>query len=240
MIREAIILAGGKGTRLQEVVSDVPKPMAPVNGKPFLSYLIVYLTGEGVDHIILSVGYKHSAIVHYFGTKFHSAKISYSIEDQPMGTGGAIKKALKQCNDPHVLVLNGDTFFPVKTSVLTTVHLQQQAEVTLALRKEETPGRYGTVRVDSHQQIRAFNEKQKVLSGLINGGVYLICRSAFLQRPLPDLFSLETDYFEKIVHEQCIYGCVFNDYFIDIGIPESFHQAQCDFLRFPVFGDTNN
>ena len=110
---EAIILAGGKGTRLQSVVSDVPKPMADVNGRPFLSYLLHFLSTKGVRKVVLSVGYKHEVISNYYSNCFENMSICYAIENEPLGTGGALVESLKQVTDSNVLLLNGDSFFDI-------------------------------------------------------------------------------------------------------------------------------
>ena len=226
MNHEAIVLAGGFGTRLKSVVDNVPKPMAMVSGKPFLYYLLNYLCSEGIEKVVLSVGYKHEVISGFFGTRFLSMEIDYAIEDRPLGTGGGIRLALKKCTGDRVFVVNGDTFFPVPLEQLHTKHTQIQAEATIALKETEETGRYGTVRMDEKGFIRSFKEKNGPSGSLINGGIYLLDKHKFEARPFNEKFSFENDYLEPVSGQYCIAGCIFSNYFIDIGIPESFLQAQ--------------
>ncbi len=230
--REAIILAGGLGTRLSHIVTDVPKPMAPINGNPFLKYLLDYLQQEGFRKVILSVGYKHEAISGYFGNSYQSLELDYAVEESPLGTGGAIRLALRKCHNSQVFIFNGDTFFRIKTDELEKFHQQKNAEITLALKKVDNPDRFGTVILDEHSIVQSFEEKATKNEALINGGVYLLDRHKFESRPFPEKFSFEKDYLEKTVVEHCIAGYVFNTYFLDIGIPESYKKAQTDFQQF--------
>lgn len=232
MIKEAIILAGGLGTRLKGLIQDVPKPMAPINDKPFLLYVLNYLINEGISKSILSVGYKHEAISSYFGNAFHSMQLEYAIEDEPLGTGGAISLALKKTSSENVFIINGDTLFPVSLNSLEDTHLKTKTEITIALKEIEDAKRFGSMRIDNNAIITSFREKSATKNSFINGGIYLLNKEKFIQRNLPSKFSFEKDYLEKIVSEHCISGCVFNKYFIDIGIPESYQIAQKDFAKF--------
>lgn len=132
---EAVILAGGFGTRLQKVVHDVPKPMAPVAGKPFLSYLLDQLDRQGCTHAILAVGYKKEIIQDFFGSHYKGISLSYSVEDDPLLTGGALKKALRQVTEDVAVVLNGDTFFSVDFSKMIDFHNQAHSDATLAVKE---------------------------------------------------------------------------------------------------------
>lgn len=232
MSYEAIILAGGFGTRLKSIVDDVPKPMAPINGKPFLHYLLNYLQSEGIRKVTLSVGYKHEIISDYFGNQFNSIEIDYAIEDQPLGTGGGIQLALKKCTNDHVFIINGDTLFPVSLANLMEKHTQTLAETTIALKKVELSDRYGTVSLDKNSFIQSFKEKSESSESLINGGIYLLDKNKFEKRVFNTVFSFEKDYLEQVAQQHCIAGCIFNNFFLDIGIPETFRQAQDDFKQF--------
>jgi D-glycero-alpha-D-manno-heptose 1-phosphate guanylyltransferase len=225
---EAVILAGGMGTRLQSVVSDVPKCMAPVAGKPFLYYLLATLEKAGFDHIILSLGYKHEIIEEWLDTLSFSMRISFVIEKEPLGTGGAVKYVLPQAEEANVFILNGDTFFGVDYTGMLELHQQTNAMATLALKRMEKFNRYGVVEVDetSHRILR-FLEKQDCESGLINGGTYLIKREA--PDIFPAKFSLEKDFFEAKVSDGILAGFLSDGYFIDIGIPDDYSRAQKDF-----------
>ncbi|MBN1819300.1 MAG: nucleotidyltransferase family protein [Prolixibacteraceae bacterium] len=235
MGREAIILAGGKGTRLRSLVNDRPKPMALINDKPFLFYLLNYLSKHNFTHIILAVGYKHNIIREYFGTNLREIKLSYSIEKEPLGTGGAILKALKKSENPNSFILNGDTYFPVSFDQMEKIANQQNSDLIIALRKLDNVSRYGTVLMDSSNRITGFSEKKgEETPGLINGGVYYLKNSSFLKTGFPEVFSFEKDYLEKFALSHNFNGAVFTNYFIDIGIPETFKQAQSDFFTFEV------
>src|ERR1041385_3540817 len=164
MIKEAIILAGGLGTRLRSVVNDLPKSMAPVNGKPFLHYLFLWLKKYEINRAVLSVGYLSEKVEEYFGEEYLGIKITYAKEESALGTGGGIRLAMEKCSGAHVLVLNGDTFFDVDLEKLSEVHLGGSSDATLALRKVEDGSRYGTIQLDGNR-IKAFREKSPEVKG---------------------------------------------------------------------------
>ncbi len=216
-----IILAGGKGTRLSSVVSDVPKPMALVNGKPFLHYLFSYLQQQKIQQVILSVGFLSEVIIQYFGNEYLGIEIKYVIEKEALGTGGAIKYAFEQI-DEAAYVINGDTFFNIDLKQLA----DKNADAVIALKPMEKFERYGTVELDNDSRISHFLEKKYCEEGLINGGIYFIQKSVFDKTQTPDSFSMEKNIFEKHADDLKIQGKIFTDYFIDIGIPEDYHLAQ--------------
>ena len=230
MISEAIILAGGFGTRLQSVVADLPKPMAPVNGQPFLNYQLRYLRHFGFQRVVLSVGYLHEKISTYYGSAFEELELDYSIEKDPMGTGGGIRLALEKCRSNSVLILNGDSFFDIDLNLFISQHLAAKADCSLALRKVENASRYGTVETKG-SRIISFKEKTgENKSGGINAGIYILEKRTYLQRtPASKNFSIEKDFFEKNLKELAIHGFEHEGYFIDIGIPEDYSKAQNDF-----------
>jgi len=230
MIQEAVVLAGGFGTRLQSVISDVPKPMAPINGKPFLSYVLLYLKKYSVRHIILSVGHLHEVVEAYFGESWEGLDISYAIEKEPLGTGGAIKFAFEKIEGQEAFVVNGDTFFDVNLSILQESHQKKKAEISLALRAVDDVSRYGTVQTNGENQIIAFSEKGKFKGkGNINGGIYLINKQIFKKLTIfTEKFSIENDIFEKYYNAHRFFGFPFEDYFIDIGIPEDYKRANLE------------
>ncbi|MCC8172706.1 MAG: nucleotidyltransferase family protein [Parabacteroides sp.] len=220
---EGIILAGGFGTRLQSVVSDVPKCMAPVNGKPFLHYLLAYLERAGFTHLILALGYKHEIVEEWLATYPTEMKLTTVTENEPLGTGGAVKLASQAATEAHVFILNGDTYFEVDYRGMLRAHRAGQQEATLALRKMTDFNRYGTVETDpGNRRIIRFREKQPCREGYINGGVYLLRKEAFGK--LPAKGSLEKEYFEKRVGEGIFTGFYQDGYFIDIGIPEDYDR----------------
>ncbi len=224
-ITEAVVLAGGFGTRLQSVVSDLPKPMADINGKPFLEYLLLYLKKQGCLHCVLSVGYKYESIINYFGNEFLGIKLDYAIENEPLGTGGGIKNALKFIKQDNFFLLNGDSFFDVDLQQLSDFHFQKESSITLSLKKMQHVNRYGTLELQDSKIIR-FNEKAEIAEGFINGGVYVISKNVFLDKNLGIKFSFEKDILEMKVNEIPMHGNVYDGYFIDIGIPEDYQRAQ--------------
>lgn len=234
MLKTAIILAGGFGTRLQNVISDVPKPMAPVYEQPFLNYLFKYLKHYSIRHAILSTGYLSQKIEEYYGKEFNDIKITYSVETSPLGTGGAIKKAMGFCDETLSLVLNGDSFFDVDLSRFYDLHKKHHSRVSLALCNMSDAARYGTVITDADHTIVSFKEKNNLpQKGIINGGVYILDKKTYLENtPASDNFSIEKDFFEKQLHKIAIKGFEFDSYFIDIGIPEDYAKAQDDFKGF--------
>lgn len=224
----ALILAGGLGTRLQHLIPDLPKPMAPVAGKPFLYYLLRHLQNQGIQDVYLSVGYKAEKIQEYFHHHFHSVKIHYIKEPEPLGTGGAIAFALQQIPSETILVLNGDTFLNVELSELIRTH--QNEKMTMALNFVQQSNRYGFV--ETHQNyVRGFSEKSEIpKNGWINAGVYLLNKSFYLNHTPPQkIFSFEKDFLEKIYPCHRIKTLPVHHYFIDIGIPQDYQQAQKDF-----------
>lgn len=225
----AIILAGGLGTRLRSVIADLPKPMAEINGKPFLHYVFLYLKKEKISEAVLAVGYQSHIIESHFGNRYLGVNIQYSREDKPLGTGGGIKRAFELVKD-HAYVLNGDTFFDIDLSLLQDFHFDHSADISLALKPMKNFDRYGTVEL-ADNRIVSFHEKQYCKEGLINGGVYFFEKNIF-STVAEEKFSFEKSILEKFVTEKNISGRVFDDYFIDIGIPEDFAQAQVDFRSF--------
>ena len=233
MITEAVILAGGFGTRLQKVVSDVPKPMAPINGEPFLNFILYKLKNEGIKTVVFSVGYLSDVIIEYFKNKFAGIEIKYSIEKNPLGTGGGIKLAMQNCNQEEILVLNGDSFFNVPIQELYIKHCDKKSVCTMALRDVENASRYGSVEINNQNRIVNFEEKSEIeKAGKINGGVYILNKNHFIKNTPQENFSIEQNYFQALYKTEKFYGFSFQNYFIDIGIPESYNQANNDFKRF--------
>lgn len=228
---EVIILAGGLGTRLRSVVSEVPKCMAPVAGKPFLWYLLKYLTRFDVNRVILSVGYLREVIFKWIDEVKDEFpfEFDYAIEEEPLGTGGGIKLALDKVNDERAFVLNGDTFFDVDLMQLYDAHVIGKKAITLALKSMKNFDRYGTVNMEPITgTILSFNEKQYCEEGLINGGVYVISKDAPIFEGLGEKFSFETAVLEPQCSRDQLQGVVQNGFFIDIGIPEDYQRSQME------------
>ena len=224
---EAIVLAGGMGTRLRSAVPDLPKCMAPVAGRPFLAWLLDDLEAAGFSHIILSLGYRHEAIEDWVAARKNRARISCVVEAEPLGTGGGVRLALQKAEAHDVFVLNGDTWFGVDYAAMARFHQQQGLPATLALKPLRDFDRYGEVCCTAEGRITAFREKQPCAQGLINGGVYLLQRNALAD--CPERFSLERDFFEPLAARQQLAGFRSEGYFIDIGIPSDYARAQRDF-----------
>lgn len=230
----AIILAGGLGTRLRSVITDMPKPMAPVCGKPFLHYIFLYLKKHGVKLAVLSVGYKWETIRDFFGNNYQGINIRYMVEEEPLGTGGGIAQAMAMVNS-DAFVLNGDTFFDVDLADLYGFYMAWNADIALSLKRMYHFDRYGTVQAGNQNRVLQFYEKQFRQEGLINGGVYMLNKNIFnnvaqlQETELPKKFSFEKDILEKHLVALHFCGKEFNGYFIDIGIPEDYKKAQEDF-----------
>jgi D-glycero-alpha-D-manno-heptose 1-phosphate guanylyltransferase len=236
MIKEAIILAGGMGTRLSSILKDTPKALAPVNGKPFLDYQLDYLQVFGIEKVIMSVGFLHEKIIDHYGDRYDDLAIEYAIENEPLGTGGGLKLAMEKVTGPLVFALNGDTFFHIDYRKLLNAHRSKESKFTIVLREMEDVSRYGCIERDENRRITGFWEKNtKSGPGFINGGVYVINKRFFMLQDLPDSFSLEKDFLEQIYLKEKIYGILCRQYFLDIGIPEDYAKAQDDFKEFTYF-----
>ncbi len=225
MITEAIILAGGLGTRLQPVVGEVPKSLAPVAGRPFLAYLLDNAKKQGIKKFIFALGYKTDQIETFVKKSLQEGSYVFSIEEESLGTGGAIYRACSQAAGPHVMVLNADTYFGITYSNLSIIHELRKADCTLALKPMKAFDRYGAVEIEK-QLVTGFGEKKYYKDGLINGGVYALSVSSFLQKSFPASFSFERDYLEKNFRNGKFLALVSDAYFIDIGIPEDYQRAQ--------------
>jgi len=228
MITEAIILAGGLGTRLRSVVADMPKCMAPVNGIPFIGYLIDNLQNQGVQRFIFALGYKSESIINFVNENYKNINKIYLTEEEQSGTGGAIKQACKKVNGENVLVFNGDTLFKVNLKSLSHFHINKNADCTIALKPMINIERFGTVDINNRNTVIAFNEKRFCQNGLINGGIYVLNIKSFLQENLPEVFSFEKEYLAKLFSIRAMFGLIQDEFFVDIGIPEDYERAQME------------
>jgi len=222
-INEAIILAGGFGTRLRSEIGDLPKPLAPVNDEPFLSHIFDFLIENNVERVVLSLGFRWDLIVETYGDYYQDLELIYVVEEEPLGTGGGIRLALEQINNDACFVLNGDTLFTIPLGDLENLHLMNEAECSVALKPMWEVERYGNVELHN-DRIISFHEKSFREEALINGGIYCLSKSALDQFPAGSAFSFEKDYLEKQTDEKQIFGLSFDDYFIDIGIPEDYQK----------------
>ncbi len=227
---QAIILAGGFGTRLKSVIDDLPKPMAPISNKPFLAYLLDYLQVSGVDEVVLSLHYHSEKIQQYFNDQYQKITIEYLIEEEPLGTGGAIKYVFDKIEiKKPVFILNGDTFIKLNYQAMFDQFQQTQSQFSMALRSVENCSRYGKVIIEK-QKVIQFQEKGIASPGYINAGVYLINPEWFSQFQLPKKFSFENEFLFPFLHQVKPTAFIAEDYFIDIGIPEDYARAQIELL----------
>ena len=222
---EAIVLAGGLGTRLRGVVDDVPKPMAPVLGRPFLAYVLDQLVDSGFHAVVLAAGYRHEALRSYFGEGYRGLALVWSVESEPLGTGGAIRLACDQAHSGDVFVLNGDTYLELDYGAMLKAHVRAGAQLSLAVCEVPDVARYGALEV-SNGIVQGFREKGQSGPGWINGGVYVL--EAGLRDRLPNraAFSFERELLMPEV--QSIRPLAFPTIglFIDIGIPEDYATVQ--------------
>jgi D-glycero-alpha-D-manno-heptose 1-phosphate guanylyltransferase len=225
---QAIVLAGGLGTRLRSVVGDLPKPLAPVAGRPFIGIILDDLARQGVSLAVLSVGYRHEMIVDAIGHHHRGMVVRYSVESSPLGTGGAIWKAMSLCTEDSVLVLNGDSYVAANLQDLMAMHIRSGGPVTICTTVVDDGARYGAMRVQD-SRIVAFTEKGTTGSAEINAGVYCLKRNVLGDYQMPAAFSFERDFLAA--HLDSLRPAAFcsGAQFIDIGVPEDFARAQAMF-----------
>jgi D-glycero-alpha-D-manno-heptose 1-phosphate guanylyltransferase len=221
---EAVILAGGFGTRLRNIIVDLPKPMAPINDRPFLACLLDKLEKAGFETVTLAVGYMSEHIKEYFGDQHGSLHLRYSRETEPLGTGGAIKLALEQARSPQVFILNGDTYLEADYAAMLSAHLEAESTLTVAVHRVADTARYGALQIEANH-ISGFEEKGVSGPGMINAGVYLLQRQLFDRYSLPERFSFENEFLMRHLHELKPLCFETKGIFIDIGIPEDYKLA---------------
>ena len=231
---EVIVLAGGLGTRLRDVVPDLPKPMAPIAGQPFLKYLLASLERRGFTRAILSVGYRAAAVRDYFGARLGNLDLTYCTEEQPLGTGGAIRAASRLASGDPVFVVNGDTFASVDYGEMLAQHLAERDVLSVALMHVTDTARYGAVETVG-TRIESFTEKGRSGAGYLNAGVYLLRRDLLEALDLPECFSFEEEVL-RLRRQQVRPAAVFaSGYFIDIGVPEDYARAQYELRSYLAF-----
>lgn len=223
---EAIILAGGMGTRLRSVVPDLPKPMAPVAGRPFLAWILDRLLHAGFESAVLAVGYKNEAISNHFGERHHGLSLHYSVESLPLGTGGAIRLAADQITRYPVFVLNGDTYLELDYQAMLAAHQHARANLSVAVCRVPDVSRYGALELEGDDVIQGFQEKGRAGPGYINAGVYLLSADVMNRIPAGETFSFEQQLLVPQVNELRPRAFLTKGRFIDIGIPEDYDRAQ--------------
>ncbi|MBI4845324.1 MAG: nucleotidyltransferase family protein [Candidatus Omnitrophica bacterium] len=220
---KAVILAGGFGTRLKQTVKDLPKPMVDVDGKPFLEYLVLQLKKWDIKEVVLCVGYLKEVIKGYFndGSKW-GLNISYSEENSPLGTGGALRQAMCLCNEDDFLAMNGDSFLDVDFDKIISFHRKKSALATLSLIKVEDVNRYGRISINVENEVIEFCEKGNSGQGFINAGVYVFSKEIIEHIPLGKV-SLEHEVLAKLINKK-FYGVGIEGFFSDIGTPDSYKR----------------
>ena len=223
----AIVLAGGLGTRLRSVVPDVPKPMAPVSGRPFLELLLDYWLDQGVTEVVLAVGYMNQKIREHFGNSYRGVPVRWSIEKAPLGTGGALLAAWSAIGGERpVLVLNGDTFLEARLDALERTLRAKDAEGVIAVFKAPLDARYAVIVTAGDRRVTRIGAPGSAERGYMNGGAYLLTPSFFAQSFGPEASSLESDLLPaSLAAEKKLYACPVAGRFIDIGVPEDYLRA---------------
>jgi D-glycero-alpha-D-manno-heptose 1-phosphate guanylyltransferase len=225
---EAIVLAGGLGTRLSSVVSNLPKPMAPVAGRPFLAVVFDQLVAAGFETVVLAVGYRHEAIRAHFGDAYHGLALKYSVESEPLGTGGAMRLAGALTSAREVFVLNGDTYLELDFGKMLDAHLDAGASLTLAVCHVSDVKRYGALEMGKGI-VTGFHEKGRSGPGWINGGSYVLGPELRTRFPRHGAFSFEQDVLLPDVAGIRPLAYPAHGLFIDIGVPEDYARAQALF-----------
>ena len=222
---DTIILAGGLGTRLKPVINDLPKCMAPIDGKPFIDFILDYCTRQGLKRFIFCLGHLKEIIIDHLSSR-NDCETLFSIEKKILGTGGAIKNAENFICSNQSIILNGDTFVDINFSKLIDWHNDKGSEITLVINKINDPARYGLVNFDHNNKIQSFIEKKEgVKSGWINSGVYIINNSILESLTEGEYYSLERDLFPKYLNKR-FFAYQNDGIMIDIGTPESYLKSQ--------------
>ena len=224
----AVILAGGLGTRLRSTVPGLPKPMAPIGGRPFLEYQLDYWIAQGISRFVLSVGYRHEAIMGHFGSRYKQAELEYVIEEKPLGTGGGLLLAAEKVTSGEpFLLLNGDTYFAADWKDLNAYAMANDADWCFSLFRTSEEGRYMGIELSPQGRITSLKSGSTQGSRLANGGAYWVHPRALRGfRASGDKVSLEDDLFPvALASGQCLYGIEFTGTFIDIGVPDDYHRA---------------
>lgn len=233
MSLDVIILAGGFGTRLRSVVSGIPKSLAPIRGKPFLDFLLESLEKkEPITRVILALGFQSEVIQNYYRTHSFRFPIEYSIEKNPLGTGGASRLALEKTHSRDILILNGDSFLKFDLDAFVNFHQSRSAVASLLLAKVDDASRYGSVILNPQtNQVISFQEKSGGAAGFVNAGVYLISRFSLSQWALNQTVSIEKEVLPSLIPKG-LYGMISEHPLMDIGTPDSYDKAQ-NFFRVP-------
>lgn len=229
---EAIVLVGGLGTRLRPLVSDVPKPLAPVAGRPFLAWVLDHLAAAGVARTILATGYMAEVVESAIGDRWQGMAVDYSVEPSPLGTGGAVRKAAALLRGEGAHVVNGDTFLRYSPARLASATRRAGAGIGIALAEVDDVARYGAVEREG-ELITGFSEKGRHGTGWINAGCYFLPAGTIAALPVATAFSLEQEVVGPLAAAGRAIGHTETGEFIDIGVPEDYRRAQSLFGASP-------
>ena len=230
---DVMILCGGMGVRLRSVVSDRPKSMAEINGKPFLHYLLKQISNNGFKRVILCVGYKADLIENYFKDKYLKLEIVYSKETEPLGTGGAVKLALPYAQSEYMMIMNGDSYINANLGRFVENSMSSKREASILITEVKNVARFGRIIFDDGHRILSFEEKgQYNGEGYINSGIYLLKQNILREIPSNIKYSLEMELFPQLVKKRELSASLLNGKFIDIGTPESYKKAEKNYSRF--------
>jgi len=232
-MKDAVLLAGGLGTRLSSLSHGYPKALMEISGRPFIQYVLDQVIEAGCERVIMAVSYKWDMIKNIFRNSYRGIKIDWSVEPTPLGTGGAINLVFKTFALERAFVLNADTLFYADLCDVEHRHLTARSLLTVALRKVDDVKRFGSVELDNSNRIIAFREKGGVGSGFVNGGIYIIEHSVFNDNTIPLAFSFEQDILENKLKIFRPLGVLSNGYFIDIGTPEDLARARKELILQP-------
>jgi D-glycero-alpha-D-manno-heptose 1-phosphate guanylyltransferase len=222
---QAIVLAGGLGTRLRGVVPNLPKPMAPVAGRPFLAWVLDALVVADFERVVLALGYRYESIRDHFGAAYRGLRLAYSVEERPLGTGGAIRLAAEGLTGGPFFVLNGDTFLDLDYGAMFAAHVAGHERMTLAVCRVADAGRYGALDIEAGH-VSGFHEKGPGGPGVINAGTYLLAPDVLHRIPRGEPFSFEQQLLVPGVRELRPAAFEARGLFIDIGVPEDYARAQ--------------
>ncbi|QGP92677.1 D-glycero-alpha-D-manno-heptose 1-phosphate guanylyltransferase [Neomoorella glycerini] len=223
---QAVILAGGFGTRLRPVVPDLPKALAKIGSRPFLKYQLAWLASYGTREVILCLGYRSQAVLSYLSeVNTEGIQVISSIEQEPLGTAGALKHA-EHLLAERFLVVNGDTFVDVNLTALVEYHYRKVSFLTMVLANVEDATAYGQVKINNEGRVVSFQEKVPG-RGQVNAGVYFMEKSVLRYIPPDQPYSMERELLPKLLTRgELVYGFVHEGYFIDIGTPLNYRRAQ--------------
>jgi D-glycero-alpha-D-manno-heptose 1-phosphate guanylyltransferase len=224
---DAIVLCGGLGTRLGELTRETPKPLIEVAGRPFVTHVLDHLVNSGTKRIVLAVSFQWEKLRDALGLSWRGIPLTYCVDSNPMGTGGAIKFSMQQNDLEKAFVVNGDTLLLESLRPLMDLSDLFQADVVIALKRVENAGRFGRVHIEPNKRVISFEEKGRSEPGHINAGMYLVHSRVFNEVD-KNIFSFENDILSKYCGNLQIFGYTTDAYFIDMGVPDDLQKARLE------------